>query len=695
MSRDASAKVASAIDNSVDKTDVFRNSISKDTGVSSRISDIIKSFRSTSATKNINDALSSTVDRKSSISEIVKSISNKYISEVIQSFVSNVLKNPEAASPVMTSVHATTAPSEVVGHATGTKTTWPHMAMVGEDGPAHPEYIIPTKTKRWDLLSQVNHAYGIPGYAKGTSTGDEVTASDDISPDDSGNWLGSTTKIDAKLDGIAENTGDALPCMMKTEANTAAASEKLDKVDENVCHLQSAIQNMGANIVSATANVAGAWGANGGTGGRYGSFFGGSSWISGGAAGVGAGWDKEPDWGGEAASDRASGKSSSTMQWGLAPIFMAKGGLTNGPEFFMDRGKLSVRGEAGPELILPLSDPERTNELLHRYLPRKFATGGIVDVSNTIASRKNISETIITSTNKLVSDEIRKFVSILVEDLSTSTAAIDGSVSSKHVTNSSPLMGVATGTKTSGPELAVIGEDGPSNPEYVIPTKTKRWDLMFAAMRSYGIPGYAKGTSTAGQTIIPPAMQELGTRPGGIRTSPSAMGSLVNSDIYNQDQTNNQFWTDPLNADNRLPYSKGGIHHTRAGDRTEVSKINGNMHNSVSNQSSIWNKSQSWWSPKTAISGQNYYMPPVRMSNEAYVKSPTLAVVGDRPGGEYVIGAARFENAVGKGGGVTVNLTQNINGSGLSASELAGVIERSNQELVAQITSKMSEAARN
>lgn len=54
----------------------------------------------------------------------------------------------------------------------------------------------------------------------------------------------------------------------------------------------------------------------------------------------------------------------------------------------------------------------------------------------------------------------------------------------------------ATGTKTTGPELAVIGEDGPENPEYVIPTKNKRWDLMYAAMRAYGIPGYAEGTAT-------------------------------------------------------------------------------------------------------------------------------------------------------------------------------------------------------
>jgi len=56
--------------------------------------------------------------------------------------------------------------------------------------------------------------------------------------------------------------------------------------------------------------------------------------------------------------------------------------------------------------------------------------------------------------------------------------------------------GFAVGTMATGPQLSLIGEDGPANPEFVIPTKTKRWDLLFAAMRSYGIPGFAEGTST-------------------------------------------------------------------------------------------------------------------------------------------------------------------------------------------------------
>ena len=56
----------------------------------------------------------------------------------------------------------------------------------------------------------------------------------------------------------------------------------------------------------------------------------------------------------------------------------------------------------------------------------------------------------------------------------------------------------AAGTITSGPQMAMIGEDGPSNPEFVIPTKMKRWDLLYQAMRAYGIPGYAEGTATGG-----------------------------------------------------------------------------------------------------------------------------------------------------------------------------------------------------
>jgi hypothetical protein len=115
-----------------------------------------------------------------------------------------------------------------------------------------------------------------------------------------GEYVVGATKMDAKLDGIAKNTGDALPCLLNLEENTQETSKKLNTVDSNICRVESAVQAMGYNIV---ASMAGVWGGNSGSGGRYGSFFGGGSWLSGGAAGVGAGWDYEPDWGGEAASD--------------------------------------------------------------------------------------------------------------------------------------------------------------------------------------------------------------------------------------------------------------------------------------------------------------------------------------------------------------------------------------------------------
>ncbi len=52
--------------------------------------------------------------------------------------------------------------------------------------------------------------------------------------------------------------------------------------------------------------------------------------------------------------------------------------------------------------------------------------------------------------------------------------------------------GHALGTVTTGPELAWIGEAGK---EYVIPTTTKRWDLLYAAMADYGlkVPEMASG----------------------------------------------------------------------------------------------------------------------------------------------------------------------------------------------------------
>lgn len=89
--------------------------------------------------------------------------------------------------------------------------------------------------------------------------------------------------------------------------------------------------------------------------------------------------------------------------------------------------------------------------------------------------------------------------------------------------------------------------------------------------------------------------------------------------------------------------------------------------------------------------GSSYSLPPVFMANEAYVKSPTLAVVGDRPGGEYVVGASRFENAVGKMGGspsITINSPITIQGNGDAAS-LDAVLAARNREIIDEVTEKV------
>ena len=77
-------------------------------------------------------------------------------------------------------------------------------------------------------------------------------------------------------------------------------------------------------------------------------------------------------------------------------------------------------------------------------------------------------------------------------------------------------------------------------------------------------------------------------------------------------------------------------------------------------------------------------------ANEGYVRSPTLAVIGDRPGGEYVVGAARFEAAASKirsGGApqITIHYNPVINGSGLSSDELSRVLEDHDEKLINKI----------
>jgi hypothetical protein len=98
-------------------------------------------------------------------------------------------------------------------------------------------------------------------------------------------------------------------------------------------------------------------------------------------------------------------------------------------------------------------------------------------------------------------------------------------------------------------------------------------------------------------------------------------------------------------------------------------------------------------SKKTAqqLLSQYYFSPLLSFANEGYVASPTLAVIGDRPGGEYVVGADRFEAAAkaSSGKNVVVNITQNINGSGLSEAELTRILEKNNKSVIREVADQI------
>ena len=96
-------------------------------------------------------------------------------------------------------------------------------------------------------------------------------------------------------------------------------------------------------------------------------------------------------------------------------------------------------------------------------------------------------------------------------------------------------------------------------------------------------------------------------------------------------------------------------------------------------------------SVKTASASIQSYYPYMSFANEGYVASPTLAVIGDRPGGEYIVGAARFDAAAANAKGQTIIINNNpvINGSGLSKEEIADVLAKNNKNLLKEVADQI------
>lgn len=200
-------------------------------------------------------------------------------------------------------------------------------------------------------------------------------------------WSNRAWTDDPNLQQLMKIDEQAYQDQKKATEDAKKTAQNTSEMNTNMANLAQGTAAMGDLMVGGRGG--GGWGGMNGMG----SFFG-NSWMSGGAPAVGLG--------------NGASNTPSFMNEYLGYSFFANGGLVDSPEFFMANGQLSVRGEAGPELILPLNDRRRAAELLNIYLPdvRRFAQGGLVGGSSgSISARAgdykiNVNAPITTSGSK-------------------------------------------------------------------------------------------------------------------------------------------------------------------------------------------------------------------------------------------------------------------------------------------------------
>ncbi len=94
-------------------------------------------------------------------------------------------------------------------------------------------------------------------------------------------------------------------------------------------------------------------------------------------------------------------------------------------------------------------------------------------------------------------------------------------------------------------------------------------------------------------------------------------------------------------------------------------------------------------------SGGTYWLPTYGVG-DVFVPEPTLAIVGDRPGGEWIGGidqaVARFGGKAAAGQNVVVNYSPVINGASLSADELSQLLEEHDEKLMGKIAEKLKDS---
>jgi len=100
------------------------------------------------------------------------------------------------------------------------------------------------------------------------------------------------------------------------------------------------------------------------------------------------------------------------------------------------------------------------------------------------------------------------------------------------------------------------------------------------------------------------------------------------------------------------------------------------------------------FTPETGGMEGGIYWLPTFASGDVFVPEPTLAIVGDRPGGEWIGGidqaVARFGGKPSVNQSITVNYSPVINGSDLSAAELSELLEEHDEKLMNKIGEKLN-----
>ncbi len=464
------------------------------------------------------------------------------------------------------------------GYATGTKTTGPELAVIGEDGPENPEFVIPTKKKRWDLLYAAMRAYGIPGYAEGTSTG--ADSSDEGEAKNMTATFGITglAEMASSVKRILNNLKDFFRItwdVIKSEGATywksidkvitANVTAMRDSVWASLIDIRNTAISSNADILTSTKT---AWDG-------YLTTI--TPSLTSVKEGIVSSFDSAAT-GAKTAIDTMITNSTASLQafrvkwqeiWtGLVTdMTTAQTSITAGVTAIAEQlKKISVSVN-----ITSSSGGSGSSSSGSGYTTTGVSASGLGEGNsnftiNPDGSASFVHETLTgpvltnalkyTSPSGVISyiNPLNNQVIQTMNPVTTTTTGGGGGGSTNYpagnyaasaatgwkfsvggYTYILPSVFRAAGTKTAGPEFAMIGEDGPSYPEYVIPTKTKRWDLLNAAMHDYGVPGYAGG--------MPELVRPAVSRPA-LSLAEAGLGAGASPKIVIEDRTEHHWYLD-------------------------------------------------------------------------------------------------------------------------------------------------------